>query len=240
MPRLLHYQITSLGDSALLVDFGNEIDEHLNDKVQALFKDLIEDPVNFMIEAVPAFSALAVYYNVSKIKSALGNNHIAFDYMKQMVNERIQRLKTSDAVKGELKRIPVCYDFRLGPDMKYVSEHTSLDVNEIIDIHISKTYRVYMLGFLPGFPYMGSIDAKLFTPRKSTPVNVIAGSVGIVGKQTGIYPLNSPGGWPIIGRTPQKIFIPESSPHVLLKSGDMVQFYSISYDEFESYQGRDT
>ena len=240
MSQLPQFQITSLGDSALLVDFGNEINEHLNDKVQQLFKNLFEDPIDYMIEAVPAYSSLAVYYDVMKIKSIPGNNGNAFDHMKKVVDERIQKLKSGDAVKGELKKIPVCYDVRVAPDLMYVSHHTSLMLNEIVDIHTSKTYRVYMLGFLPGFPYMGSIDERLYMPRKSTPVNVIEGSVGIAGKQTGIYPLNSPGGWYVLGRTPYRIFLPESSLPVLLKSGDMVQFYSISYDEFESYQGRHT
>src|SRR5687768_8568901 len=125
-------QITPLGDSALLVNFGNEIDEHLNNKVQTLCKDLIDDPVNFMMETVPAYSALAVYYNVPEIKSALGNNHIAFDYMKQVIAERIQKLKSGVPIKGEFKKIPVCYDLRVAPDLNYVSERTSLTINEII------------------------------------------------------------------------------------------------------------
>lgn len=229
------YIITSLGDSALLIDFGNIISEELNNHIVHLCKTLEENPVEGMIEVVPAYSSFAIYYNPLSLRHSIEPGKSVFEKIKMQVEERLLNAKSQSIHSGDFIRIPVCYDARFGFDQQYMEEKTNLSKEEIIEIHTSKIYHVYMLGFLPGFPYMGEVDDQIMVQRKQSPISVPAGSVGIAGKQTGIYPLNSPGGWQIIGRTPVKMFLPERTPPVYLKAGDKVQFYSITYDEFESY-----
>ncbi|MGB4847611.1 MAG: 5-oxoprolinase subunit PxpB [Saprospiraceae bacterium] len=228
--------MTSLGDSALLVDFGNVISKELNGIVITLFNDLNKNPFDGMIEAVPAFSSLAIYYNLITLRKKVQSANSIFAFVSELIEERIEKLEIKNLPSGKLLRIPVCYDDRFGVDLKNVAEHAGILPEEIIQLHSSRIYHVFMIGFLPGFPYMGELDDRICLPRKANPVNVSAGSVGIAGRQTGIYPFHSPGGWQIIGRTPLNIFVKEKKPPVLLAAGDQVQFYPISYDEFENYQ----
>jgi inhibitor of KinA len=227
------YRIFPLGDSAITLDFGNVIDEAINKKVIALFHSLNNEPLPGMIEAVPAYSSLAVYYDGFRLKKSGVLNTTIYEWVKEQLEKRLQEPLTQvDSLSG-LVKIPVCYEKEFGLDLEEISAQKNITVEEIIHIHLSKTYRVYMLGFLPGFPYMGETDEQIKMPRKMQPrQRVEAGSVGIAGGQTGIYPLASPGGWQIIGRTPLKLF--EDST-CLLSPGDNVQFYSISKHEFESY-----
>ena len=132
--------------------------------------------------------------------------------------------------------IPVCYDDEFAIDLPWIAEQKNLTREEIVLLHSSRQYHVYMLGFLPGFSYMGEVDERIVVPRKPEPLPISAGSVGIAGKQTGIYPLNSPGGWQIIGRTPLKMFNKDNDEPCLLKAGDSVEFYSITIDEFNHIQ----
>ena len=137
-----------------------------------------------------------------------------------------------DSGSSVIMNIPVCYDEEFGVDLQRIVEEKKLSKDEVIRLHCGKQYRVFMLGFLPGFPYMGEVDEKIAMPRKSEPKAVAAGSVAIAGRQTGIYPLASPGGWSVIGRTPLKLFDPEKERPTLLNAGDTVEFYSISKEEF--------
>jgi inhibitor of KinA len=230
---LFSYKISSLGDSALLVDFGNCIDEEINKYIIHLAAEININKPTGVIEAVPAYSSLAVFYNVIQLKKS--NDQIsAFENAKQFIENQISSLPPINSQSSTLIRIPVCYEHGCGMDMERVSKISGLTIHDVIDLHTSKPYRVYMIGFLPGFAYMGEVDNRINIPRKSNVSTVPAGSVGIAGKQTGIYPLNSPGGWNIIGRTPIRMFLPENNPPVHVKAGDTVQFYPISYDEFES------
>jgi inhibitor of KinA len=141
-------------------------------------------------------------------------------------------------LQGELISIPVCYEKEFAHDLEWIAIQNNISLEEIISLHTAASYHVYMLGFLPGFAYMGLVNDKISVPRKQKPVTVEAGSVGIAGKQTGIYPLSSPGGWQIVGRTPMKLFDKEKESPTLIKSGDSVQFYSITKDEFEDIKSR--
>jgi inhibitor of KinA len=132
-------------------------------------------------------------------------------------------------------RIPVCYDALFAPDLGLLAASKGMTSEEVVQLHQSRPYRVYMLGFLPGFAYLGQVADKLAMPRKQQPVEVAAGSIGIAGNQTGIYPMVSPGGWHIIGRTPVTLFDSDKENPTLLKPGDTVQFFSISLDEFENH-----
>jgi KipI family sensor histidine kinase inhibitor len=134
-------------------------------------------------------------------------------------------------------KIPTLYGGEMGPDLVFVAEHNGISIDEVIKIHSGAEYRVYMLGFSPGFPYLGGMPKSIETPRLSSPRTVIpAGSVGIAEKQTGIYPNASPGGWRLIGQTPIRLFDPETYPPALLRPGDQVQFVPIDQETFDSLQ----
>jgi inhibitor of KinA len=244
----LPYRIFPLGDTAITIDFGNVIDETINSHVLALFHQLRLHPLPGMIEAVPAYSSLTVYYDVFGINKTGTAGKTVYDFLSGQLDERLKHEVKEDNEVPRLVNIPVCYESEFAPDLEYLAKEKNKSVEEVVSIHTSKQYRVYMLGFLPGFAYMGEVDERIVMPRKLQPVTVATGSVGIAGKQTGIYPLISPGGWQIIGRTPLKLFdaAPSKSPPpvggetsegplCLLKPGDNVQFISISKNEFESY-----
>ena len=229
----LPYRIFSLGDAAATIDFGNCIDESVNREVIARFNQLQQHPLPGMIEAVPAYSSLTVYYDLVMLRKKVSPHQTVFDWMKQQVEERLLQPVQQNQITESLIKIPVCYDEEFAMDIQQLAAAKNISVDEVIQIHIVKQYKVYMLGFLPGFPYMGEVDEKIAMPRKPQPVNISEGSVGIAGKQTGIYPMASPGGWQIIGRTPLKLFDAGREEPTLLKTGDRVQFYSISKNEFE-------
>jgi inhibitor of KinA len=234
------YKIFPLGDSAITIDFGNLIDEEINKKVISLFNYLQQQPISGMIEAVPGYSSLTILYDVFAISQKIPDDELVYDWMKRNAEAILSKKIGNDILISNIIHIPVCYDEELGTDLKWMSEQKKISVDEIIQIHCSKKYRVYMLGFLPGFAYMGEVDDKIAAPRKSHPQKIIAGSVGIAGKQTGIYPLNSPGGWQVIGRTPLKLFDANRSEPCLLIAGNEVEFHSITKDEFENYQSRNS
>ena len=233
------YKISPLGDSALLIDFGNVIDESINKLVHAVFYQLQKDPIPGMIESVPAYSSLTIYYDVTFIRKKISVQETAFEWVSGKVKEYLSRERIHVEEKGSFIRIPVCYEKEYGTDLDFIALLNQISIEEIIHLHTSAIYRVYMLGFLPGFAYMGMVDEKIAAPRKQFPAPVEAGSIGIAGRQTGIYPLRSPGGWQIIGRTPLNLFDKEKENPTLFKSGDTVQFYSITKDEFENSKSGD-
>jgi inhibitor of KinA len=160
----------------------------------------------------------------------------AFESVKKLLEEKLQQpFQYLEAVECVIK-IPVCYDEEFATDIYQLSNAKNISPEEIVAIHTAKSYKVYMLGFLPGFVYMGEVDERIATLRKIQPIPIAAGSVGIAGIQTGIYPLASPGGWQIIGRTPLKLFNAGREEPVLLKAGDTIQFYSISKEDFNQQQ----
>ena len=238
MSNLPPYKIFALGDAAISVDFGNIINDTINDTVISLFKMLQQRPPEGMTEVVPAYSSLTIYYDVITLRKKIQEEQTVFDWMK---NEVLQFLQQENKIYQNEKRlinVPVCYEKEFAPDLEWASAQVKISVKEIIQLHTSKTYRVYMLGFLPGFAYMGEVDDKIALPRKEKPLPVTSGSVGIAGKQTGVYPLNSPGGWQIIGRTPLTFFNKENDEPTPVKAGDSIQFISISKNEFENIKSR--
>lgn len=240
MPSFFPYTIYPLGDSALTIDFGNSIDPAINEQVIALFHLLNKKPVLSMKETVPAYSTLTVYYDYFQAAKNKQQEQTAFELIKNKVEELMSTGFEIAAKEERVIRIPVCYNSEFAMDIETIAKGNSSSAEEIISIHSTTSYKVFMLGFLPGFAYMGTVDEKISYARKQQPVNVAAGSVGIAGRQTGIYPLDSPGGWQIIGRTPLKLFDKEQSNPVLLQAGDTVQFYSITKDEFEDIKTRNT
>ena len=225
-------QILPSGDSGILVRFGNLITEEINKKVHDLQFILDSNKSIGIIEMVPAYTDLLILYNPSKISF-------------KALNEEIQKaIKTENKTKVQdqrLIKIPTCYEGEYGADLEEVSKNTKLTVDEIIKIHSSTEYLVYMLGFTPGFAYLGGMDERIACPRKKIPrQDIPAGSVGIADKQTGIYPIESPGGWQLIGRTPLNLFDPKREEIFLCKAGDKLQFVPISKKEFESIQKEQT
>jgi inhibitor of KinA len=232
---ILPYRIFPLGDSALTIDFGNRIDEAINKEVIARFNQLQQQPLPGMIEAVPAYSSLTIHYDVFASKKKVTAGQTVYEWMKERAEEILQQPVLHNEITERLIKIPVCYEDEFALDIHYLAATKNITVDEVIRLHTSKRYKVYMLGFLPGFSYMGEVDEKIAMPRKPQPENIAAGSVGIAGKQTGIYPLASPGGWQIIGRTPLQLFDVIRDEPILLRAGDMVEFYSITKDEFKNY-----
>jgi len=230
------YTIFPLGDSALTIDFGNIISEELNKKVLEFHLQLKNRKLPFIKDIIPAYGSLTVVYDLTMLFPQLEEDKTVFETIAQII-ESLPVEQISAEEPHAVIRIPVCYSKKFAPDIEWLASNKNMDVSDVIRLHTSVRYRVFMLGFLPGFAYMGQVDERLSIPRKSQPrLNVAEGSVGIAGRQTGIYPLSSPGGWQLIGRTPRKIYDGKKQQPVLFRSGDEVEFYSISEDEFKNYQ----
>ena len=235
MNQLPSYSLFPLGDSALLIDFGNVIDEDINNEVLRIFYQLRSVHSPYILDVVPAYSSLAVYYDVAALH---GEGRSAFEMMIVEVSNILSSEQAIAERKPAFFEIPVCYSKKFGIDIQELSRRKHVTPEEIIKIHTSKIYRVYMLGFLPGFTYMGEVDERISIERKPVPINLFGGAVGIAGRQTGIYPFESLGGWQIIGRTPIKVFRKEEQHPVMFYPGDEIKFYSISEYEFANYQAR--
>jgi inhibitor of KinA len=234
------YTIFPLGDSALTIDFGNFISEELNKKVLEFYAQLKNREFPFIKDIIPAYGSLTVVYDGALLYPELKEDETVFETIAVII-ENLSHKPVAVEQPREIIRIPVCYSKRFAPDIEFLAEAKNMDVIDIINLHTSLKYRVYMLGFLPGFAYMGQVDERLSIPRKPQPrLNVAEGSVGIAGRQTGIYPLTSPGGWQLIGRTPQKIFDRKKQEPVFFRPGDEVEFYSINEDEFKDYKARNS
>ena len=221
-------RIFPLGDTALTVEFGTVISEQLNQKAIA-FADHIEK-LNFpgLVETVPAYASTTVFFDLMTVKKSFSEFPTAFDAVRSFAEKALSAVETVDAGKQRLVELPVSFDPADALDIDVVAEHNGISANEVIDIFTSKIYRVFMLGFLPGFTYMGELDERIATPRKETPRTLIPkGSVGIAGRQTGIYSLESPGGWQIIGRTDTQLFLPNAEKPSLLQPGDAVKFVRV-------------
>ena len=217
-----------MGDRGLLLEFGDEISSEVNEKVRRMALAIPAEAIEGIIETIPTYRSLLIIYN--PLILFLNN-------LKEKLLRIEDGLKQTPFPEPKLTRIPVVYGGTCGPDLEGVAKYHQISAEDVIQLHCSKPYFIYMIGFMPGFPYMGELPDVLVTPRLKTPrLSVPAGSVAIAQKQTGIYPMESPGGWQIIGRTPTKMFDPEREPPALLQMGDLVQFYQISEKEFNEWR----
>jgi inhibitor of KinA len=216
-----------MGDRGLLLEFGDEISSEVNEKVRGMTLAIQAESIEGIVEIVPTYRSLLILYNPLILSFV--------DLKKRL--ERIEKgLQQTPFPEPKLTRIPALYGGSYGPDLEEVAKYHQISPEEVIQLHCSKPYFIYMIGFMPGFPYMGGLPEALITPRLKTPrLSVPAGSVAIAQRQTGIYPMESPGGWQIIGRTPVKLFNPEREPPALLQIGDHVQFFPISEKEFKEW-----
>lgn len=214
-----------MGDGAVTIDLGNQLSETLNGKVLAMDQWLRQHPITGQKDIIIAYSSLTLVYDPALVKDHYQPAHTVFEWIQDRLHTAY--LQSGPVMAGTplRHRIPVYYGGADGPDLIRLAANKGLSPEEVIHIHTAKVYRVYMIGFLPGFAYLGEVEAPIALPRKEKPVAVKAGSVGIAGSQTGIYPLDSPGGWHIIGRTPLQMFNAQAQNPVLLKAGDEVEFY---------------
>jgi inhibitor of KinA len=230
----MSYKIFPLGDDALTIEFGNEISLELNNQVLKLARFFDRKRFEGFIETVPAYSSLTVYYDVFKVRRNFTTFSSAFEAVRHFTRKALENLEELAETQSRLLTIPVCFDSEFALDLEFVASENNLSPEKVIETFLDATYRVFMLGFLPGFSYMGEVDETIATPRKLAPrVKVPAGSVGIAGKQTGIYSLESPGGWQIIGKTPLELFTPAADSPAFLQAGDEVKFYRIDKQTFE-------
>ena len=209
-------RIVPLGDSAVLVQLGDEINLTINRRVHALANLIITSSMQGIVEIVPAYAALLVHYDPLLL---------SFTQMKAYLRTQISQMEESESRKPRQIGVPVKYGGEKGPDLESVASYLGLRVEDVIRIHSEKIYTVYMMGFTPGYPYMGKLDDRLSMPRLETPrTRVPAGTVAIAGSQTGIYSIESPGGWQLIGWTSLKLFDLESKSPFLFSPGDEVKF----------------
>ncbi len=220
-------RILPVGDSAVSVEFGRDIRLETNIEVHRFATRIAEQGVDGVTELVPSYRSLLIHYS----PMATGLSEIT-DALKQLlgsleITSAIGEVSVSDSV-GITHEIPVLYGGQHGPDLERVAEHAGISPEEVVTVHASREYRVYMLGFLPGFPYLGGMDPAIACPRLSTPrLKVPGGAVGIAESQTGVYPMDSPGGWNLIGETPVSFFDPESNPPVAVEAGNFIRFVAV-------------
>lgn len=223
------FHIYPLGELAVTIAFEAAISDVINDKVIALYQHILEQPIFGIKDLIPAYHTLTLVFDNALLKQ----NLFSFDELMQNVETVINTCNWEQQIQHNVVEIPVCYDTAFGIDIVTMAADKGISIDELIQRHIAKLYRIYCIGFLPGFAYMGNVDDILATPRRRTPrPNINAGSVGIAGVQTGVYPLQSPAGWNIIGETPLRLFDANREEPVLFKMGDMVQFVPISLADF--------
>ena len=217
-------KILTVGDSSVLIEFGKEISPEINSRIATMVKLLKVQQIEGIVDMIPSFCALLINYD-SRV--------ISYSKLKKRLEDVLKLDAESESIAAEVFEIPVCYGGKYGPDMTNLIEHSGLSEKEIIEIHSGSDYLIYMLGFLPGFPYLGGLDERIHIPRLASPrIKIPAGSVGIGGAQTGIYPLDSPGGWQLLGQTPVKTYDPERETPILFEAGDYIRFVPVSEKEF--------
>ncbi len=212
------------GDRGLLVEFGRKVDPETNAVVRAMVRTLQQTETKGIVEIIPSYHSLLIIYDPVFIQPC---------ELKSTVVELEARLDKTAVEPGRVVEIPVCYGGEFGPDIQDIGGSYALCLSDIVRLHSEPEYLIYMVGFTPGFPFLGGLHKKLFTPRLKTPRLVVPqGSVGIANDQTGMYPVASPGGWRIIGRTPLKLFAPRRKNPFLYRAGDKIRFVPISKEEF--------
>lgn len=234
----MKFLIRPFHDHAITISFGNDIQEDYLHYSQAIISELTRElPIGY-VEAIPGYNNITIFYDPITIAEQCRTANMQQYFIKD-IEHRLKTIDSAKSITRDVVSIPVCYSDEFGPDLNYVADFHNLSIEEVIQIHSEKIYTVHMLGFAPGFPFLGGMDPNIATPRKTTPATAIpAGSVGIAGIQTGVYPIETPGGWQIIGRTPVSFFQPAKHPPSLLIVGDKLQFRPITKEEFIELEGK--
>ena len=221
-------QFYPAGDSSVVVQFGSAICPDTNRRIAAFINAVEQAHLKGVCELIPTFCTVSVIYDPCKI---------GYAKLVKNLHRLLPHLGTETAEKKKIHIIPVCYGGTFGEDLPFVAKHAGMTEQEVIDLHSGQDYLIYMLGFLPGFSYLGGLDERLHTPRLATPrVIISAGSVGIGGEQTGVYPLDSPGGWQLIGRTPLRPYDPNRNPAILYSAGDYIRFVPITPEQYRELE----
>ncbi len=232
-------EITPLGDSALIIRVREGFEDAPDETIEAVLRVqrcLENAQLPGVVETAPAYTTVAMFYNPTRVVASGARPNEIVDWLAERMRQVLSDANVfqDEKIGARLVEIPVCYNREFAPDLDEVAKRAGLVAQEVIDLHSKGEYCVTCIGFTPGFPYLTGLPDKLATPRRALPRKEIpAGSVGIGGNQTGIYPIKSPGGWNVIGRTPLKLFDPAKTPPTLLRAGDAVRFRAITRDEFE-------
>lgn len=213
------------GDSSLLIEFGDEISPEINKKITATVQLMKAQQIEGVVDLIPAFCSLLINYDP---------RIITYENLQKRMEDLVKLDATAEQASKKIIEIPVCYGGEYGPDIENIAELAGLSVEEVIRIHSSRDYLIYMLGFLPGFAYLGGLEECLHTPRLANPrIKINAGSVGIGGSQTGIYPLDSPGGWQLLGMTPVTVYDPLREVPILYEAGEYIRFVPVDEAEYK-------
>lgn len=211
------------GEQGIVIQLGSSIEEETNRKIRYLMERL--SGRREIREMIPTFCSLLILFDLRRTN---------YQKMEALLRQELPHLNALPTQEKIVHRIPVCYGGEFGEDLSFVAEHAGITPEEVVKLHTSRDYLIYMLGFLPGFAYLGGMDERLFCPRLDSPrVKIPAGSVGIGGEQTGVYPLDSPGGWRLIGRTPLKPYDPNREKAFLYQAGEYIRFVPVSRDEYD-------
>ncbi len=230
-------RVMPLGDSALRIELGDTIDERTLARVRAADEALTAVPLPGVVEVVPAYTTLTVYYDLPALIATGAPADDAVVWLTGQVAQRLKKAGKSSVRGARVVEIPVCYGGEFGPDLGRIAGLAKLSVEEVVRRHAKPEYLVALIGFAPGFPYLLGLPKELAMPRIIRPrMQVAAGTVGIAGEQTGIYPLATPGGWNLLGRTPLRLFRPENTPPTLLQAGDRVKFRPITAEQFRQLE----
>ena len=226
------FLIKNVGDQSVTIYFDNKISPDINLRVHKISQKINDEKESWLIDVIPAYNSLNVVYDLNLIQSKQVKKYLSKIILSNKTLTKNN--KTSNIIK-----IPVKYGGNEGPDLEYVADFCKLSSEEIIKIHTSEIYLVYMTGFSPGFPYLGELDPRIHCPRLDNPrIKVDSGSVGLAGSQTGIYSIDSPGGWRIIGRTPIKLFDLEKKDPFYISPGMRIKFFNVDLKNYEDIQKR--
>ena len=226
------FLIKNVGDQSVTIYFDNKISPDINLRVHKISQKINDDKESWLIDVVPAYNSLNVIYDLNLIQSKQVKK-----YLSKIILSNKTLTKNNNT--SNIIKIPVKYGGNEGPDLEYVADFCKLSSEEVIKIHTSEIYLVYMTGFSPGFPYLGELDPRIHCPRLDNPrIKVDSGSVGLAGSQTGIYSIDSPGGWRIIGRTPIKLFDLEKKDPFYISPGMRIKFFNVDLKNYEDIQKR--
>jgi inhibitor of KinA len=234
---VIPYRIVPAGDSVIVIEFEERIDPIVNDRTIACAGALQRAAISGVRDIVPTYRSVAIYFDPLRTNGAALMARA--EHEAGLVSSRQSDASGPSRLPGapaSTVRIPVCYGGELGPDLADMAAFAHMDEAEVVRTHATSTYRVFMVGFVPGFAYLGIVDERIAMPRRASPrLRVPAGSVAVGGVQTGVYPMETPGGWQVIGRTPVKPYDPERADPFLMKAGDAVQFFPIERGEFDAW-----
>lgn len=224
----MNAQYMPSGDCGIVVEFGNEITEAINQKVRGMMIIVEAAEIDGITETVPTYRSLLIQYDPRLC---------LYEDLKRKLMALEAQMDSIAIPEPVVYKIPTAYGGEYGPDIQHVAENAGISVEEVITAHASREYLIYMLGFTPGFPYLGGMDQRISTPRLSTPrTRIPGGSVGIAGNQTGIYPMDSPGGWQLIGKTPVRLYDATATPPILLSAGNYIRFVPVCQETYRQIE----